>query len=198
MLCYNIGVMANNQEKKPIEGENDNLLKTRTILLYGEINRETAESTIRQLLILEAADSKKPIWLYINSPGGEVDSGFAIYDMIRFVSCPVYVMGAGLVASAAALIYCAVPLERRYALAHSTYLIHQPLASKQGVASDIEIYADKLNRIKAEINQIIADAVGKKIENVALDTDRDYWLSVEEAKKYGLVSKIVLNREEIK
>ena len=191
--------MANeeNNEKKPQEGELDNLKKTRTILLSGEINRELSESVIRQLLILEADDSEKPVWIYINSPGGEVDSGFAIYDMMRFITCPVYVLGVGLVASAAALIYVAVPKERRFALPDSTYLIHQPLASMKGVASDVEIYADKLNKIKAKINKIIADATGKNVEDVASDTDRDYWLSAEEAVKYGLVSRVVKERKEL-
>lgn len=191
--------MANeeNNEKKPQEGELDNLKKTRTILLSGEINRELSESVIRQLLILEADDSEKPVWIYINSPGGEVDSGFAIYDMMRFITCPVYVLGVGLVASAAALIYVAVPKERRFALPDSTYLIHQPLASMKGVASDVEIYADKLNKIKAKINKIIADATGKNVEDVANDTDRDYWLSAEEAVTYGLVSRVVKERKEL-
>lgn len=191
--------MANeeNNEKKPQEGELDNLKKTRTILLSGEINRELSESVIRQLLILEADDSEKPVWIYINSPGGEVDSGFAIYDMMRFITCPVYVLGVGLVASAAALIYVAVPKERRFALPDSTYLIHQPLASMKGVASDVEIYADKLNKIKAKINKIIADATGKNVEDVANDTDRDYWLSAEEALTYGLVSRVVKERKEL-
>lgn len=191
--------MANeeNNEKKPQEGELDNLKKTRTILLSGEINRELSESVIRQLLILEADDSEKPVWIYINSPGGEVDSGFAIYDMMRFITCPVYVLGVGLVASAAALIYVAVPKERRFALPDSTYLIHQPLASMKGVASDVEIYADKLNKIKAKINKIIADATGKNVEDVASDTDRDYWLSAEEAVTYGLVSRVVKERKEL-
>lgn len=191
--------MANeeNNEKKPQEGELDNLKKTRTILLSGEINRELSESVIRQLLILEADDSEKPVWIYINSPGGEVDSGFAIYDMMRFITCPVYVLGVGLVASAAALIYVAVPKERRFALPDSTYLIHQPLASMKGVASDVEIYADKLNKIKATINKIIADATGKNVEDVANDTDRDYWLSAEEAVTYGLVSRVVKERKEL-
>lgn len=191
--------MANeeNNEKRPQEGELDNLKKTRTILLSGEINRELSESVIRQLLILEADDSEKPVWIYINSPGGEVDSGFAIYDMMRFITCPVYVLGVGLVASAAALIYVAVPKERRFALPDSTYLIHQPLASMKGVASDVEIYADKLNKIKAKINKIIADATGKNVEDVANDTDRDYWLSAEEAVTYGLVSRVVKERKEL-
>lgn len=188
--------MANDEKKeaKPLDAETDVLLKTRTILLSGEINKDTADSTIKKLLLLEADNSNEPIWLYINSPGGEVDSGFAIYDMIRFVKPEVKILGIGLIASAAALIFVSVPFERRFALPHSSYLIHQPLASMKGVASDVEIYADKLNRIKKEINKVIADATGKTEDEVALHTDRDYWLTADEAIKYGLVSKILDRR----
>lgn len=194
MLYYNY--MANDEKKeaKPLDAETDVLLKTRTILLSGEINKDTADSTIKKLLLLEADNSNEPIWLYINSPGGEVDSGFAIYDMIRFVKPEVKILGIGLIASAAALIFVSVPFERRFALPHSSYLIHQPLASMKGVASDVEIYADKLNRIKKEINKVIADATGKTEDEVALHTDRDYWLTADEAIKYGLVSKILDRR----
>lgn len=194
MLYYKY--MANDEKKeaKPLDAETDVLLKTRTILLSGEINKDTADSTIKKLLLLEADNSNEPIWLYINSPGGEVDSGFAIYDMIRFVKPEVKILGIGLIASAAALIFVSVPFERRFALPHSSYLIHQPLASMKGVASDVEIYADKLNRIKKEINKVIADATGKTEDEVALHTDRDYWLTADEAIKYGLVSKILDRR----
>lgn len=194
MLYYSY--MANDEKKeaKPLDAETDVLLKTRTILLSGEINKDTADSTIKKLLLLEADNSTEPIWLYINSPGGEVDSGFAIYDMIRFVKPEVKILGIGLIASAAALIFVSVPFERRFALPHSSYLIHQPLASMKGVASDVEIYADKLNRIKKEINKVIADATGKTEDEVALHTDRDYWLTADEAIKYGLVSKILDRR----
>ena len=189
-----------NDEKKPlvsIEGEKENILKTRTILLSGDIDKDLAEKVVRQLLMLEADDEKKPIWIFINSPGGEVYSGFAIYDVVRFIKCPVYMLGIGLIASAASLIYLAVPKERRYALQNSTYLIHQPLASMKGNATDIEIYADKLNKTKERLNRIIAEATGKNMNDVVLDTDRDYWMTAEEAKEYGLLSAIVTSRNEI-
>lgn len=188
------------EEKKPsvpIEGEKDNILKTRTILLSSGIDKDVAEKVVRQLLMLEADDENKPIWIFINSPGGEVYSGFAIYDVVRFIKCPVYMLGIGLVASAASLIYLAVPKERRYALKNSTYLIHQPLASMKGNATDIEIYADKLNKTKERLNSIIAEATGKNIEDVVVDTDRDYWMTADEAKEYGLVTNIVTSRNEI-
>lgn len=174
-------------------GQYDRLLRTRSLLLTGEINKEMADKLIKDLLVLEA-ESQEPVKLYINSPGGDVDSGFAIYDMIRFVSCPVTIIGMGLVASAAALVLLAVPLERRIGLPNSSYLIHQPLSEMKGNATDIEIHAMQLEKIKAKINRMIAEATGKSLEKVAHDTDRDYWLDADDAVKYGLISRIVTKR----
>ncbi len=174
-------------------GQYDKLLRTRSLLLTGEINKEMADKLIKDLLVLEA-ESQEPVKLYINSPGGDVDSGFAIYDMIRFVSCPVTIIGMGLVASAAALVLLAVPLERRIGLPNSSYLIHQPLSEMKGNATDIEIHAMQLEKIKSKLNRIIAEATGKSLEKVAHDTDRDYWLDADDAVKYGLISRIVTKR----
>lgn len=174
-------------------GQYNKLLRTRSLLLTGEINKEMADKLIKDLLVLEA-ESQEPVKLYINSPGGDVDSGFAIYDMIRFVSCPVTIIGMGLVASAAALVLLAVPLERRIGLPNSSYLIHQPLSEMKGNATDIEIHAMQLEKIKAKINRMIAEATGKSLEKVAHDTDRDYWLDADDAVKYGLISRIVTKR----
>lgn len=174
-------------------GQYDKLLRTRSLLLTGEINKEMADKLIKDILVLEA-ESQEPVKLYINSPGGDVDSGFAIYDMIRFVSCPVTIIGMGLVASAAALVLLAVPLERRIGLPNSSYLIHQPLSEMKGNATDIEIHAMQLEKIKAKINRMIAEATGKSLEKVAHDTDRDYWLDADDAVKYGLISRIVTKR----
>lgn len=174
-------------------GQYDKLLRTRSLLLTGEINKEMADKLIKDLLVLEA-ESQEPVKLYINSPGGDVDSGFSIYDMIRFVSCPVTIIGMGLVASAAALVLLAVPLERRIGLPNSSYLIHQPLSEMKGNATDIEIHAMQLEKIKAKINRMIAEATGKSLEKVAHDTDRDYWLDADDAVKYGLISRIVTKR----
>lgn len=184
-----------NQDKKDLEnvGQYDRLLKTRSLLLTGEINKEMADKLIKDLLVLEAS-SNEPIKLYINSPGGDVDSGFAIYDMIRFISCPVTIIGMGLVASAAALVLLAVPLENRVGLPNSSYLIHQPLSEMKGNATDIEIHAMQLEKIKAKLNRIISEATGQPLEKVAHDTDRDYWLAASEAVQYGLLSRIVENR----
>ena len=175
---------------------NKKFLETRQILLSGEVNKALAEKIVRQLLVLEAA-SDKPIYIYIDSPGGDVDAGYAIFDMIRFVKAPVYCVGMGLVASAGALILLAADKSRRVGLPNSHYLIHQPLSGIKGVATDIEIHAQELEKTKAKINDLIAQETGKPLEQVAKDTDRDYWLSATEALEYGLISKVVFKREDL-
>ena len=190
------------KQKKDAETVGDPLaekfLKTRQILLSGEVNKELADKVVKQLLLLEADDAKKTIYMYIDSPGGDVDAGFAIFDMIRFVSCPVVLVGMGLIASAAALILLAVEKEHRLALPNSRYLIHQPMSGMRGVATDIEIHAKEMAKTKESINRIISEQTGKPFEQVEKDTDRDYWLSAAEAIEYGLVSKIVASRSELK
>jgi ATP-dependent Clp protease protease subunit len=175
----------------------DRFLKTRQIVLTGEVNKELADSIAKQLLILDAEDSKSPIYKYIDSPGGDVDAGFAIYDVIRSVKAPVYLIGMGLITSAATLILIAVPKERRIGLPNSRYLIHQPLGGMRGVATDIEIYAKDMEKIRAKLNKIISDATGVSLEQVTKDTDRDYWLDADEAVNYGLISKVVSQKEEL-
>ena len=151
----------------------------------------------RQLLVLEA-DNHDPIYVYIDSPGGDVDAGFAIFDMIRFIDAPVYLIGMGLIASAAALILLAAPKERRLGLPDSRYLIHQPLSEMQGAATDIEIHALEMAKTKAKLNKLISDETGKPIEQVSKDTERDCWLSAKEAEEYGLISAIVSKRSDLK
>ncbi|MBQ7366487.1 MAG: ATP-dependent Clp protease proteolytic subunit [Spirochaetaceae bacterium] len=175
---------------------NTKFLKTRQILLSGEVNKALAEKIVRQLLVMEA-DSDQPIRIFIDSPGGDVDAGYAIFDMIRFVKAPVYCIGMGLVASAGALILLAADKSRRMATPNSRYLIHQPLSGIRGVATDIEIHAQELEKIKAKINQVISQETGKPLEQVAKDTDRDYWLSATEALDYGLVSKVISHRDQL-
>lgn len=175
----------------------EKFMKTRQILLSGEINKDLAEKIVRQLLVLEADDDKKTIYMYIDSPGGDVDAGFAIFDMIRFIKAPVVLIGMGLIASAAALILLAVDKENRVALPNSRYLIHQPSSGMKGVATDIEIHAKEIEKTRGLLNQIIADQTGKSIQQVTKDTERDYWLSAKEAIEYGLVSKIVTTRKDL-
>jgi ATP-dependent Clp protease protease subunit len=174
----------------------ERMLKTRTILLSGEINKTLAERVVRQLLLLEA-ESDDPIKVFIDSPGGDADAGFAILDMIRFVKPDVYTVGMGLVASAGALILLSAPGERRLGLPNSHYLIHQPLSGMRGVATDIEIHAREIERMRARINELISAETGKPIKKVEQDTDRDFWMTSEEALEYGLISKIVANRAEL-
>jgi len=174
----------------------DRLLKTRSIILSGEISKDSADKVIRDLLILDN-ESKDPVKIYINSPGGDVDAGYAIYDMIRFVSSPVTLIGTGLVASAAALILLAVPAERRVGLPNSSYLIHQPLSKMRGNATEIEIHALQLEKIKAKINKVISEATGKSLKQVEMDTDRDYWLNAQEALEYGLISRVVERADQL-
>lgn len=171
-------------------------LKTRQILLSGEINKALAEKIIRQLLILEA-DSDEPIKIFIDSPGGDADAGYAIFDMIRFINAPVYTIGMGLVASAGAIILLAAPEKMRFGLPNSHYLIHQPLSGIKGVATEIEIHALELEKMRVRINEMISKETGQTLEKVSKDTDRDFWMSATEAKKYNLVSKVISTRKEL-
>lgn len=194
-------IACEDEEKNVKKSENadpllEKFLKTPQILLSGEINEELAEKIVRQLFILEA-DSDKPIYIYIDSPGGDVDAGFAIFDTIRFINAPVYTVGMGLVASAAALILLASPKERRLGMPHSHYLIHQPSSGMKGVATDIEIHAAELAKTRAKLNEIIANETGTSIEKVAKDTDRDYWLNAEESVSYGLISRVIEKRSDL-
>ncbi len=174
----------------------EKFLKTRQILLSGEINKELAQTVNKQLLLLES-DGTKPIHIYIDSPGGDVSAGFAIFDMIRFVNAPVVLIGNGLIASAAALILLAVPKERRVGLPHSSYLIHQPLSEMRGVATDLQIQAEEMAKTRALLNKIIAEQTGKDEKQVKKDTERDYWLTADEAQEYGLISKVISTRKEL-
>ena len=173
------------------------LLRERIIFLGTQIDDMVANLVVAQLLLLDSENPEKDIMLYINSPGGSVTAGFAIYDVIRFVKAPVYLIGMGLIASAATLILISVPKERRIGLPNSRYLIHQPLGQMRGVATDIEIYAKDMEKIRAKLNKLIAEATGTSLEQVTKDTDRDYWLDADEAVKYGLISNIVSKREEL-
>ena len=185
------------KKQKAPEQFSDKFLKTRQIILTGEINKELADSIVRQLLILDSEDEKSPIYMYIDSPGGDVDAGFAIFDVIRYVKAPVYLIGMGLIASAATLVLLAVDKDRRFGLPNSRYLIHQPLGGMRGVATDIEIYAKDMEKIRAKLNKIISDQTGTALEQVTKDTDRDYWLDSDEAVKYGLISKIVNTKSDL-
>jgi ATP-dependent Clp protease protease subunit len=184
-------------KESPLDFLAGKMLKTRTILLSGEIRKGLAEKTIRQLLLMEAMGDD-PVRIFIDSPGGDADAGYAIFDMIRFIRPPVWTIGMGLVASAAAIIQLAAPKQRRVGLPNSHYLIHQPLSGIRGVATDIEIHARELDKLREKINRLIADETSNPFSQVEKDTDRDYWMNAQEAVKYGLISKVITNRDEIK
>jgi ATP-dependent Clp protease protease subunit len=184
------------KKKEPDFGLFERSLKTRNVLLSGEVNKTLAERVIRQLILLEA-ENEEPIRVFIDSPGGDADAGYAIFDMMRFVKPQVTTIGMGLVASAGAIIMLAAPKERRLGLPNSHYLIHQPLSGMRGVATEIEIHARELDRLRRRINKLIADETGQPLEKVEKDTDRDYWMGAEEAQSYGLIARIVSRREEL-
>ncbi len=173
------------------------MLKSRNILLSGEINKMLAEKVIRQLILLEEESAAEPVRVFIDSPGGDADAGYAIFDMMRFVKPQITMIGMGLVASAAAIILLAAPRERRCGLPNSHYLIHQPMSGTRGVATEIEIHAKELEKLRQRINRLVSEETGQALEKVERDTDRDYWMNAEEAVSYGLLSRIIKNRGEL-
>jgi len=172
------------------------LLKHRTLTLFGEINQEVARRTTEKLLAL-AYESDDPITLYIGSPGGHVESGDTIYDMIRFIKPVVRTVGTGWVGSAATNIYLAPEREHRYCLPNTRFLIHQPAGGFGGTASDVEIHAREILKTRERINATIAERTGQPLERVARDTDRDYWMSPQESVDYGIVGKILTSMSEL-
>lgn len=167
------------------------LLKDRIIFVGSPIEDYTANLIIAQLLFLEMEDSTKAINLYINSPGGVVTSGLAIYDTMQFVKCDVNTYCIGQAASMGAVLLCAGKKGKRYALPNSRILIHQPLGGAQGQATDIDIQAKEILRVKGRLNNILVEHTGQSIEQIEKDTDRDYFMTADEALKYGIVDKVV-------
>ncbi len=170
------------------------LLKARTIILSKEVDDALARKAITELLILEDDDPGKEITMFINSPGGSADSGFAIYDMARFVKPPVRTIVSGLCASAAVIIFLGGERGKRFSLPNSRFLLHQPSSAAYGAASDIEITAKEILNIKRRYNSIVAAETGKTVEDIDRDANRDFWLSAQEAVEYGLVNAILEKR----
>ena len=188
-----------NEDKKQNESSNlllEKQLKSRTIIISGEINQELAEKVTRQLLILQDI-SDEPIKIFINSQGGHVEAGDTIHDMIKFVKPRVIVIGTGWVASAGITIYLGAEKEDRYSLPNTRYMIHQPMGGFNGQATDIGIEAKEITRVRKRINTIISTATGQPFEKVEKDTDRNYWLNAEEAVEYGIVNKVISKYEEV-
>ncbi|MHC4183496.1 MAG: ATP-dependent Clp protease proteolytic subunit [Planctomycetota bacterium] len=174
------------------------LMKSRTIVIADEITKQLAQRVIAQLLILEQESPKEDIKMFINSPGGDADAGFAIYDMMRFVKPKVKAICAGVAASAAVIILIGAKKDYRYSLENSRILIHQPSTGVHGTASDIQIEASEILKCREKINKLIAVETGQKVEKVENDTKRNYWMSAEEGIKYGLLNKIVKTLDDIK
>jgi ATP-dependent Clp protease, protease subunit len=167
------------------------LLLDRIVFISGEVNDEMANAVCAQLLFLQAQDPKKEISVYINSPGGSVTAGLAIYDTMQFVKCPVATYCIGQAASMGAVLLTAGAKGKRYALPHARIMIHQPWGGAEGKASDIEITAREILRLKDILNGILAQHAGKKMADVVKDTDRDHFMSAEEAKDWGLIDKVI-------
>ena len=168
------------------------LFDSRTIIISGDINQKLAANIIAQLVGM-AADSDADITLFINSQGGHVESGDTIHDMIRFIRPRIRIIGTGWVASAGALIFVSVPVEDRYCLPNTRFLLHQPAGGAGGTASDIEIEAGEILKMRERLNKIFATQTNQPLEKIQKDTNRNFWLSAEEAKEYGLVGHIVEN-----
>jgi len=188
---------TSSKEKESLSSQMEKaLFEARTILLTGEINDKQARSVCSQLLAYSAVN-EKPILLVLSSPGGHVESGDMIHDMIKFVRAPVKILGTGWCASAGALIYSAGKKENRYALPNTRFLLHEPRGGVGGQASDVEIQAREIIKMRERLNLIFAAATGQSLERIKKDTDRDHWMTAKEALEYGLVGKIVTSHKEI-
>ena len=182
-------------ERRP-EMITERLFRTRTVIITGEINQRLAATVTGQFLAL-AAESSDPITLFINSPGGHVESSDNIHDVIRFVTPKVRVVGTGWVASAGALIFVAVPKEDRYCLPNTRFLLHQPAGGTGGSASDMEIEAREIIRMRDRLNRIFARQTGQSLDRIEEDTHRNFWLTAEEAVAYGIVGKIIQKQSDL-
>ncbi|MCK5404845.1 MAG: ATP-dependent Clp endopeptidase proteolytic subunit ClpP [Desulfobulbaceae bacterium] len=171
------------------------LLKERIIFLGTAVNDDVANVIIAQLLFLEADDPDKDITFYINSPGGVVTAGLAIYDTMRYVKCDIATLCMGQAASMGAVLLAAGAKDKRYSLPNSRILIHQPMGGFQGQATDIEIHAREILRMREDLNTILAKHTGQKIKKIQTDTERDFFMGAEEARKYGIIDKVIEKRE---
>ncbi len=190
------------EEDEEGRGEEDEklqekLLKTRTILISEPVSDDLARKVYQQLLILEAESHEKPITVIINSPGGEADSGFGIYDMLRFIEVPIRTLVAGLCASAAVMIFLGGDKGQRFSLPNSRFLLHQPSSQSVGQASDLQIASEEILRLRKRYNSIVADVTGKTVEKVDEDADRDFWMTSDQAVDYKLVDSIIAKRSEM-
>ena len=196
-----ITMNENSDDKKANEGAEpafiqQKLLSSRSIVISGEINQELAQKVVTQLILLQSI-SDEPIRIYLNSQGGHVEAGDTIHDFIKFIRPDVHIIGTGWVASAGITIFLAAKKEHRYSLPNTRFMIHQPMGGVRGQATDIEIEAREIIRMHDRINRLIADATGQPLERVKKDTDRNFWMSPEEALDYGIVGKRITHFDEL-
>jgi len=184
------------EDEKKQSGAQELLIKSRTIVLAGEVDQDLAEKIISQLIVLDN-DSNDPIRMIITSNGGHVDSGYAIHDMMHFVNSPVYSIGAGWVASIAVPILFGAPKENRMALPNTRFLLHQPMGGAGGHLQDIRIEAQEILKIRDRINKMLSDETGQPVDKIKDDSDRNFWMSAEEALEYGVISRIVDNASDV-
>ena len=202
-MTFDVTILNNGEcageekEKQQDGGFLAKLLKTRTIMVTDEVTKKMAQQVITQLLLLEA-ENDDDIKMYINSPGGDADAGFAIFDMIRFVKPKIKAICAGVAASAAVIILLGARKENRFSLPNARVLIHQPSTGIHGTAADIQIEASEILKCREKINRLISVETGQTMEKVESDTKRNFWMSAEEALKYGLVSKIIQTSDDLK
>jgi len=173
----------------------DYTINARKVFITGEVDQKMAKEAVLQLHAL-ASINNDPIYVFVNSPGGHVESGDMIFDAIRFITPKVVVIGSGWVASAGALIFVAADKENRYSLPNTRFLLHQPSGGIQGPAGNVEIYMKEIIRMRERLNKIFSEATGQSLEKISRDTERDFWLSAEEAVDYGLVHKIIVSEKE--
>ena len=189
---------CDNKEEDEKKGAIDQeMLKTRSIMISEEVSEDLAKKIYAQLLLLNQRSVEDPIYIYINSPGGDADSGFGIYDMMRYIEAPVVTVVCGLCASAAVTIFLGADEGMNYSTPNSRFLLHQPSTGVKGSASDMEITANEINKTRERYNSIVAGVTGKDMDTLKKDADRDFWMSPEEALEYGLVSKIIIKKSEL-
>lgn len=173
------------------------LIDARALIVAEEVSDTLYRHVATMLTLLERKDPKAPITVFVNSPGGSADSGFAIYDLLRFSPCPIFTVANGVIASAAVLIYLGTPRERRVSLPNARFLLHQPSTATRGQATDIDITAREIVKLRTRYNQIVHEQTGKPVDQVRNDSDRDFWLTAGEAAEYGLVGKVIQRRSEL-
>ena len=175
----------------------DRLLEARTLIIADEVSDSLYRRVATMLTLLERKDRKAPITAFVNSPGGSADSGFAIFDLFRFSPCPITTVANGVVASAAVLIFLGSPQGRRVSLPNARFLLHQPSTATRGQATDIDITAKEISKLRRRYNEVVSEATGKPIEVVEKDSDRDFWLTAQEAADYKLVNRILTSRSQL-